>query len=192
MAGMASCLDASLEPSPNWQAVLFKHDRMYKHNIMRINFTTYDVRRDEDVIHSGTHAQSNVMVLNPETSDTLLSGADNHHPFWYARVLGIYHANVIYIGEGNTDYSPHRLEFLWVRWYELTDNNAGWGSRKLDAVSFSSMTREDSFGFLNPDDVIRASHVIPCMKEGVARRDGTGLSHCAQDHADWKLYYINR
>ena len=53
------------------------------------------------------------------------------------------------------------------------------------------MTCEDSFEFLDLDDVIQGSHVIPCMKEGVARRDKTCLSHCAQDHADWKLYYIN-
>ena len=185
-------LRASPEAVADWQAVLFKHDRMYEHGIMHINFTTYDVRRDDDVIHSGTHAQSNVMVLNPHYSDPLRSGTDNHHPFWYAHILGVYHANVIYIGEGNTDYSPRRLDFLWVRWYELTDDNVGWGSQRLDTVPFPSMSREDSFGFLNPDDVIRASHVIPCMKEGFARRDQTGLSRCAQDHADRKLYYINR
>jgi hypothetical protein len=192
MVSHSTCPDVSPDLSANWQGVTFKHDRTYKHNVMRINFTTYDVRRDEDVIHSGTHAQSNIMVLNPETSDALLSGLNNHHPFWYARVLGIYHANVIYIGEGNTDYLPRRLEFLWVRWYDLTDHNASWENRRLDSISFPPMTREDSFGFINPDDVIRACHIIPAMKAGGARSDQIGLSHCAQDHADWKSYFVNR
>jgi hypothetical protein len=165
---------------------------MYKHNIMRINFTSYDVRCDEDVIHSGTPAQSNVMVLSPEASDSHFSGPDNHHPFWYARVLGIYHANMIYIGEGNADYLPRQLEFLWVRWYEQTDYSTGWEARRLDAISFPRMDREDAFGFLDPDDVVRACHVIPAMRAGRAHSDGVGLSHCAQDHADWKLYHVNR
>jgi hypothetical protein len=102
-------LRAFPEAVANWQAVLFKHDHMYGHGIMRINFTTYDVHRNDDIIHSGTHAQSNVMVLNPHYSDPLHSGTDNHHLFWYAHILGVYHANVIYIGEGNTDYSPPGL-----------------------------------------------------------------------------------
>jgi hypothetical protein len=128
-ASNSTHLNISLEPSDGWQGVLFKHDHMYKHNIMCINFTSYNICHDEDIIHSGTHAQSNVMVLSPEASDALLSGPDNHHPFWYAHILGIYHANVIYIGEGNTNYLSCRLEFLWIFWYGLTDYNAGWGTR---------------------------------------------------------------
>jgi hypothetical protein len=30
------------------------------------------------------------------------------------------------------------------------------------------------------------------MRAGHAHNDGVGLSHCAQDHADWKLYHVNR
>lgn len=127
MASNSTCYSNSLEPlSTNWQAVIFKHDCMYKHAIMHVNYTTYDVYRNEDIIHSGILSQSNVMVLNSQASDTLLSGMDNQHLFWYAHVLGIYHANVVYIGKGNTDYSHHRLNFLWVHWYKLTGGNVGW------------------------------------------------------------------
>jgi hypothetical protein len=95
--------------STNWQAVIFQHDRMYKHKIMHINYTSYDVRRDEDIVYIGARGQcNNVMVLAP--AHIRLHG----HPFWYARVLGIYHTNVIYTGEGNADFLPRRLEFLWV------------------------------------------------------------------------------
>jgi hypothetical protein len=119
--------DAYLDPA-NWQAVLFKHNQIYKHNIMRINYTAYDVCRDEDVIHAGTSRQCNIMVLTPETAGIRPPDHDHQHPFWYACVLGIYHVNVIYISKGNVDYLPHRLEFLWVRWYEREDHDARWSS----------------------------------------------------------------
>jgi hypothetical protein len=180
--------------SARWPGVLFKHDRMYKHQVMRKNFTSYDVHRDEDIVRAGTREQSNIMVLAPESANIRATGHESQHPFWYARVLGIYHVNVIYVGEGNTDYLPRRLEFLWVRWYELEDYDAGWSRRRLDHVSFPPLTDEHSFGFLNPDDVLRACHVIPLFQQGSACERGPGLSCCDQDHdhEDWKLYAINR
>jgi hypothetical protein len=178
-----------VSPADDWQAVLLKHDRIYKHKLMRMNYTRYDVRRAEDVIHTGTTGHCNVMVLNPdwEALDT-----SDDHPFWYARVLGIYHANVMYIGKDWTDYSPHRIEFLWVWWYELRNGNNNWSTRHLDRVSFPPMVDENSFGFIDPDDVLRSCHIIPVLGDGMARQDGVGLSYCAQDHSVWKSYVINR
>ena len=95
-----------VEENGDWNAVHLNQDCMYKHSIMRINYTMYNVRRNEDVIHSDT-THCNVMVLDPTTS--------SEHSFWYARVLGIFHANVIYTAEGMDDFHPQRLEFLWVR-----------------------------------------------------------------------------
>ena len=185
--------DFSQHPD-NWEAVLFKHDRMYKHNIMRINYTAYDVRRDEDVIHAGTIGQCNVMVLAPESANIRHSSSNNQHPYWYARVLGIYHVNTIYVGEGNADYLPRRLEFLWVRWYELEESDAGWSSQGLDRVSFPELADEHSFGFLDPADVLRSCHVIPNLRAGLACNIGPGLTCCAEnhDHTDWTSYSINR
>jgi hypothetical protein len=177
--------NASLDPT-EWQGVLFKHDRMYKHKIMHINYTSYNIRRGVDVISTGTTGGcNNVMVLAPET--IRLYG----HPFWYARVLGIYHVNVIYTGEGNTDFLPRRLEFLWVRWYELEDQL---GVGRLDRLSFLPSSDNHSFGFLDPDDVLRACHVIPVYREGLTCQNGPGLSCCSQehDHTDWRSYNISR
>lgn len=161
---------------------------------MRANYTSYDVRRDEDIIRAGTHGQSNIMVLAPESADIRAAGHEGPHAFWYARVLGIYHANVIYVGDGNADYSPRRLEFLWVQWYELEDYDAGWSPRRLDRVSLPPVADEHSLGFLNPDDVLRSSHIIPLFREGLACEKGSGLSCCDldHDHEDWKMYVINQ
>jgi hypothetical protein len=169
-----------------WQSVLFKHDRMFKHNIMRVNYTAYDVRRCEDVIHTGSAKPANIMVLQPNTASL---PCDNH-PFWYAQVLGIYHVNVIYIGEGNMDYSPERIEFLWVWWYELIDDCRS--GQQLDRVRFPPLALEDSFGFLDPGDVLRACHIIPGLRGGKVHQDGIGLSHCARDCDDWTFYLVNR
>jgi hypothetical protein len=88
--------------SANWQAVIFHHDHMYKHKIMHINYTSYDIRRDQDIVYIGTRGQcNNIMVLALE--HIWLYG----HPFWYAHMLEIYHTNVIYISEENADFLPH-------------------------------------------------------------------------------------
>jgi hypothetical protein len=135
------------------------------------------------VINPST-SHCNVMVLNPSISP--------EHPFWYARVLGIYHANVMYIGTGSTDYHPRRLEFLWVRWYQMDNFSAGWTKSCLDCVHFPPMSREDSFNFLDPADVLRSCHIIPAFSRGKVHLDGAGMSKCAKDSQDWRAYYVGR
>ncbi|KIJ60703.1 hypothetical protein HYDPIDRAFT_98197, partial [Hydnomerulius pinastri MD-312] len=158
--------------------VLFKNDRIYHHNLIRINYTTYDVRRAQDVV-------------NPRTDhcDTMLLSNSESHPFCYARVLNIYHANVIYTGPGSLDYRPRCLEFLWVRWFELVTPT---GEFALDRLHFVPMKDEDTFGFVDPSDVLRSCHLIPAFAAGKQHCDGVGISRTAQDSGDWKSYYVNR
>ncbi|KAF8074943.1 hypothetical protein FPV67DRAFT_1408331 [Lyophyllum atratum] len=171
----------------DWECVALQSDRIYSHATMRVNFTGYDIRRGEDVIHARSQ-KSDIMVLNPDF-DLEHSGA---HPFWYAKVLGIYHANIIYIGGGNGDYWPRRIEFLWVRWYDLRQAG-GWDSRRLDQLEFSTVTDEFSYGFVDPSDVLRGCHLIPSFHLGQVYPPGDhGLSHCAQDQHDFKSYSVGR
>lgn len=79
-------------------SLLFKHDRIYQHKFIHINYTTYDVQRLQDIVNAST-AHHNIMVLADSSST---SGEE----FMYARVLGIYHANVVYVGAGSLDYQP--------------------------------------------------------------------------------------
>ncbi|EGN99376.1 hypothetical protein SERLA73DRAFT_28488, partial [Serpula lacrymans var. lacrymans S7.3] len=55
------------------------------------NYTTYDVHRVQDIINPRT-SHCNVMLLSP-CDDT----GTQSHPFCYVRVLGIYHANIVYV-----------------------------------------------------------------------------------------------
>jgi hypothetical protein len=176
------------EPLGDWRAVVLKLDRFYKHNTMHINYTTYDVRRGEDVIHVGT-SRCDIMVLNPAFAEDA-----NEHPFCYAHVLGIFHANVVYLGEQNLDYRPWRLEFLWVRWYGIERGvRSGWKALKLDRVRFPHMADSlDAFGFLDPIDVLRGCHVVPAFSRGRVHPDGKSFSNLAQDKNNWSMYYINR
>jgi hypothetical protein len=153
---------------------------------MRVNYTTYDVRREQDVVNPKT-SHRDVMVLAND------SGYEDSHAFLYARVLAIFHANVVYTGAGMTDYRPRKLEFLWVRWFQqATDTPCGWASASLDRLRFRPMAQDDAFGFLNPADVLRGCHIIPAFSEGQKYLDGRGLSLCAQDSSDWQGYLLNR
>jgi hypothetical protein len=98
---------------PSWASVVLHNERVYAHQIMRARYTTYDVRQAEDIIR--LKREPNVMVLKNQYNTSSATP-----PYRYARILGIFHADVKFIGslrDGSRDYTPHRIEFLWVRWY---------------------------------------------------------------------------
>jgi hypothetical protein len=162
-------------------SVLFKNDCMYSHHLARFNYTTYDVRRGQDVVNPGTDHRDIMLLGDMDTQ---------YHPFLYARVLGIYHVNVIYIGEGMLDYKARRVEFLWVRWFEhIGSRSSGWDNFKLDSVRFPPMATEGAFGFVDPRDVLRGCHIIPAFASGKVR---VGLSRHVRDAQDWSRYFVGR
>ncbi len=84
--------------------VLIKNNRVYKHKLAHFYHTTYDIRRSEDIINPRT-PHCNIMLLadcdpGPHTNDSGSQslGREALHPFLYGRVIGIYHANIVYIG----------------------------------------------------------------------------------------------
>lgn len=175
-------------PAPdasNHSALFFQQDRIFLHNILRINYTTYDVRRKQDSVNPNT-SHRDVMVL--------ADGDESDHPFLYARVIGVFHVNAVYVAAPVVDYRPRKIEVLWVRWFEHDMNapTGGWSNSRLDRLHFPPMAREHSFGFLDPADVIRGCHIIPAFSTGRRHSDGQGISPCARDAGDWKSYYLNR
>ena len=84
----------------------FKHDCLYHYHILRINYTTYNICCKQDTINPSTLHRNIMVLVNDE-----VNGND---PYTYARVIGIYHANVIYTGVQRADYTPYRMQFLWV------------------------------------------------------------------------------
>lgn len=169
-------------------SVLFKNDRIYRHQIARFNYTTYDVRRSQDVINPDTSHSDIMLLANPDDLET-----NSNHRFSYARVLGVFHANVIYAGPGILDYAPRRMEFLWVRWFTYYGScSVSWDNHRFDCVRFPPTASDWAFGFVDPGDVLRGCHVVPRFAKGPVHPDGIGLSRCAADSKDWKFYYVNR
>jgi hypothetical protein len=169
--------------------VHFKDDRLYLHKLLRFHFTTYDVRRGTDIINAGTSRCHIVLLADDEDA----VGTSLPHHFLYARVLGAFHVNVIYTGPGMHDYNARRFDFLWVRWFELLDPaSSGWEHCKLDSVCFPPMNRLDSFGFVNPKDVLRGCHILPAFSKGKRHTSGVGISRIAKDGGDYKHYYVGR
>ena len=100
--------------------------------MIQINYTTYDVRHDQDVINLREHCDIMLLahkdcdeVLPPVSSTSASAGkrdkgkkladAPTKHPFWYARVIGIYHAMVRHVGPSSRDErSKHMLVSLHV------------------------------------------------------------------------------
>lgn len=170
------------------KSVILQHDRIFQHNIMRINYTTYDTRRAQDAINASTPLH-NIIVLD----DSYDSDQPGSYPFRYARVLGVYHTNTIYSGPGMIDYQPHRITFLWVRWYCVVKSMpTGWRTYKLDLIEFPPLAEDTSFGFVDPAQVIRSCHIILAFARGKFHLDSKGLLPCARDHCDWQAYYVNR
>jgi hypothetical protein len=115
---------------------------------------------------------------------------DARHPFWYARVLGIYHAN-IYFGPSN---QPERMDFLFVRWFGRDpDWQGGPGTCRLDQIGWvPESDPSGAFGFLNPACVIQACHLIPAFSYGKTAHLLSPSQARDFPTADWVNYYVSR
>ncbi|KAI0261414.1 hypothetical protein BC834DRAFT_972687 [Gloeopeniophorella convolvens] len=168
--------------------VSFVNDRLYTHKWLRVNYTTYNMQRAQDTI--SINNQRDIMVLAHE-DDT----EDNAHPYWYAHIIGIYHAYVRYKGSRATQ--TQRMEYLWVRWLGRDmRHRSGFSLCRLPRVGFlpSNDPNYNAFGFLDPAEVIRAIHLIPAFAHGRTTTLLTpkSMAHRPQDEGqDWEYYYVN-
>jgi hypothetical protein len=164
-----------------------------------VNYTTYDLRRAQDSINPRTHPD--IMLLSHEDED-----GDNEtesHPYWYARVIGIYHVDVRHISPNALLSGIQELEFLWVRWFGRDlDHNAGWNARRLHRVEFVAddpidsndpMCASGAFSFIDPAEVICGVHLIPTFTHGkTSKLLGPSIVRPHKDNnEDWQYFYIN-
>ncbi|KIK32237.1 hypothetical protein CY34DRAFT_47013, partial [Suillus luteus UH-Slu-Lm8-n1] len=163
-------------------SVIIIDNKMYSVQTMQVHYTTYDLRREYDTINPRTH--SDIIVLSGETRP--------EHPYWYARVLGIYHMDVLLDINGQTKY--HTVEALYVRWLApLADHQSGMNCARLPKVAFVDETDQDAFGFLDPGQVIRGAHLIPAFASGrgtSSLRHGNSFARQSDELDDWEAYYV--
>lgn len=166
--------------------ISFVNNKIYKQKVIHFNYTTYDMRRSQDSVNPRTHGD--VMVLSHEDPNT--SGS---HPYWYARVIGIFHAQVRHVGPESKSEDPQKMDFLWVRWFGRDLRyRAGWTARRLHRVGFVDGLDPQAFGFLNPAEVIRGIHMIPAFAHGrTSSLLGSSIARQPiENDEDWTFYYV--
>ncbi|KIK34857.1 hypothetical protein CY34DRAFT_17433 [Suillus luteus UH-Slu-Lm8-n1] len=144
-------------------SVIIPNNTIYSVHTMQVHYTTYDLRREYDIINPKTHGD--VMVLSGEAKPS--------HPYWYARVLGIFHMEVWLQNRDGGQPAKRHLEVLWLAFVEETD--------------------QDAFGFLNPGQVIRGTHLIPAFASGrgvSSLRHGKSLARPDGETDDWEEHYV--
>jgi hypothetical protein len=168
------------------RSVRIMDNRIYATKVLRLNYTTYDVRRDQDSLNPRT--QSDIMVLSQEDDAEA-------HPYWYARILGVFHARVLHTGPRATNRSVQHIEFLWVRWFGTEPNyTAGFRMARLPMIGFIPDSDPQAFGFLDPSLVIRACHLLPVFKNGrtsALLRTTNTIGRPLDEVDDWTNFYVN-
>ena len=89
--------------------------QIFNHKTMCFNYTTYNLCHDYNIINSSKHA--NVMAVSL-FFDPSTNSATDEHPFLYAHVLGIYHADFVHMKLETSSTSAHTLEFVLAHWYQ--------------------------------------------------------------------------
>ncbi|KIK32956.1 hypothetical protein CY34DRAFT_813946 [Suillus luteus UH-Slu-Lm8-n1] len=164
-------------------SVIIPNNTIYSVQTMQVHYTTYDLRREYDTVSPRTHAD--IMVLSGEVAPS--------HPYWYARLLGIYHVETWLNVDGGQPVKQH-LEFLWVRWLApLRNHRSGIKHARLPKVAFVEESDPDAFGFLDPGQVVRGVHLIPAFASGrgtSSLRYGPSLARPEGDLDDWEEHYV--
>ncbi|EDQ99584.1 uncharacterized protein LACBIDRAFT_316366 [Laccaria bicolor S238N-H82] len=120
-------------------------------------------------------------------------GTSESHPYWYARIIGIFHANVFHVDPKSTSPGDtHTMDFLWVRWFgHDTEYRSGFKARRLPRIGFFDGNEDRAFGFLDPNDIIRAAHLMPAFSQGRSRELlGRSIAHNQKDEEEWLRYYV--
>ena len=164
-------------------SVCILDDVIFIHKVMRINYDTYDMRREQDSINPSNHAD--VMMLAPEGSE---------HPYLYARVLGVFHVNAYIATPNTTRVEPRLLHVVWVRWFEVNTRAPGIAQKRLTRLSWVPHD-EGAFDFVSPDDILRACYIVPRFAGGHSNTalPGTSMVRRQRDGGfadDWTEHYV--
>jgi hypothetical protein len=131
------------------------------------------------------------MVKSPETGP----GAQ---PYWYAHIIGIFHAMVSSSHADVEEESFQHMDFLWVWWFGVEPGRYCHGFRyaRLPKFGFVESTDDYAFTFLDPALVIRGAHMIPVFTEGRTTALLPWTKSLArvlnpEDEDDWVNFYVN-
>ncbi|KAF9465232.1 hypothetical protein BDZ94DRAFT_1281476 [Collybia nuda] len=178
--------DEAIFTNEERNSICILEDRIYSSKILRVNYTTYDMRRGQDTMNPCTHCD--VMVLSRETGPKV-------HPFWYAHVLGVFHARVLHTGPQSQSHSIQHMEFLWVRWFGIEPGYAyGPSKARLPKVGFVPEDDPNAFGFLDPSLVLRGCHLVPAFTNGrtsdLLTTQAPSAAQPPNETDDWTNFFV--
>jgi hypothetical protein len=119
-------------------------------------------------------------------------------PYWYAHVIGIFHALMSSSHPGVKNKSQSRMEILWVHWFGVEPGwyHSGFHLARLPKIGFIKSLDEFTFTFLDPGQVIRGAHIMPAFSKGriltllpATKSVARVLSPDETD--DWVNFYVN-
>ncbi|KAJ3833589.1 hypothetical protein F5878DRAFT_665520 [Lentinula raphanica] len=170
--------------------VTFINNRIFRHKVVRLNYTTYDLHRNQDSCNPRTLADIMMLSGDSETCDD--------HPYWFAQIIGIYHVNIVYSGQQQKFLAPQKLDFLHVRWFGLAREQDGYGihAKRMPSLGFIDAQDPEAFGFVDPSNIICACHVIPAFAYEKTSQflpgSGSSLARQGSDKIqDYFRYYVN-
>ena len=144
------------------------------------------MQEDKDKLYQRLHP--GIMIISD----------DEEHPYLYGQVLGFFHVNIKNNGpnsmlERDVEVS---VPVVWIRWLKLDQEalrQSGFHSLRYPSVSFYDRDHPDAFGFVHPDEIVRAVHLIPRFKFGRTGEhlDGTSRAQPEAEGEDWKHFNVN-
>lgn len=167
----------------DYEQIHIAKDQFFEHKTLRINYTTYDLRRVQDSLSATNHADI-ICLSRDEEAD---------HPFEYARILRLFHVVATHQVPGGSSM-PLSFNILFVRRYRIDPTyHAGFKQKRLHRIQFLPQDDSDAFGFIDPDNVIRAAHLIPGFRYGSTNTllQGISIARAPDEDDDWLYFHIN-
>jgi hypothetical protein len=165
--------------------VKIEDNTLYRHKTLELTYTTYDMQEDKDRIYQRQYPD--IMALSD----------DEEHPYLYGRVLDLFHVNARNDGPNSLlpNNQPAMLQMAWVRWFKLDTSQgpSGFHSLRYPTVSFYESGEPDAFGFIHPDEIIRAAHLIPSFRSGQTTEYLNVPSRARPETEvnDWRRFNVN-
>jgi len=165
--------------------LIFVNNQIYGHKVIHINYMTYDLHRAQDLLNLRTHPDF-MMFSHDDNGDDPFS-------YWFGWIIRDFHTKVNYMGPNLELIQGEKFDFLFAWWYGQ-DMIGGWCSKHLHRISFVPGNDSSAFGFLDPQEVIQAVHLIPTFHY---RKTSNSLpcSPTAQweeeKDKDWEYYYVS-
>ncbi|KAF7358346.1 hypothetical protein MVEN_00884200 [Mycena venus] len=105
--------------------------------------------------------------MNPQTRADIMTlapeDATDGHPFSYARILGVFHCSSGFVA-----------------------------SVSITVIEFLPDSDPNAYGFVDPDEVIRGSHLIPAFAHGPTQPvEYTTLARKEDEYDDWRYHHVN-